>query len=542
MKKIITSFLLIWTAFNTLAQESPFTLQDTLRGSITPERSWWDLIHYELDIAIDPEQKTIKGSNQISYRVLKEGNIMQIDLQPPIKITRVIQEGKDLSFQSKGNAHFIQLSKKQPVGSLGELEVHYEGKPHVALRAPWDGGITWSRDKNGKPFVASSCQGIGASIWWPCKDHMYDEPDSMTIKVEVPEDLMAVANGRLRSTNRNKSGKTKIYEWFVSSPIASYTVNVNVGDYAHFNESYQGEKGKLDMDYYVLKENLKKAKTQFKDATRTIEAFEHWFGPYPFYEDGFKLVEVPYLGMEHQSSVTYGNGYQNGYLGTDLSNTGWGLKFDFIIIHETGHEWFANSITYSDIADMWIHESFTNYSESLFVEYFYGTDAGRSYVRGTRERIANDKPIIGIYGVNRRGSSDMYYKGGNMLNTLRSIINDDTKWRMILRGLNEEFYHQVVNTKQIENYISEKAGIDLLPFFNQYLRDYRIPVLEYFYKEGKLNYRWSNSRSEFDMPVDIFVGNEKLRIKPTTKWKSEAVNDENIKVDKNYYVSQFQTR
>lgn len=536
---IVSAHVLLFFGLVSSSAAQVFTEQDTLRGAITPERAWWDLTHYSLEIEIDPKQKTFTGSNRISYRVIETNDVMQIDLQPPLKITKIIQDGNDLSFQSNGNAHFIQLPGKQEVGNLKELTVFYEGTPHEAIRPPWDGGITWSEDENEMPFIASSCQGIGASIWWPCKDHMYDEPDSMTIKVTVPEDLMAVANGRLRDTKRNRRTKTKSYEWFVSSPIANYTVNVNVGDYAHFDETYKGENGDLDMDYYVLKENLEKAKVQFKDARRTLEALEHWFGPYPFYKDGFKLVEVPYLGMEHQSSVTYGNGYANGYRGTDLSDTGWGLKFDFVIIHEMGHEWFANSITYSDIADMWIHESFTNYSESLFLEYHYGMEAGRSYVRGTRERIANDKPIIGPYGVNTRGSSDMYYKGGNILNMLRSIVDNDEQWRNILRGLNEKYFHQVVQTDEIENYISKHADIDLSKFFDQYLRDHRIPILEYHFKEGNLNYRWSNCREAFDMPVDVSIGNQRIRIEPSTNWNSVAMEEGLVTVDENYYVSSF---
>src|SRR5690606_7352637 len=253
---------------------------------------------------------------------------------------------------------------------------------------PWDGGFSWKKDDNGNDFVATSCQGLGASVWWPNKDHMYDEVDSMLISVRVPKALMEVSNGQLRGVEDHKDG-TNTYHWFVNNPINNYGVNVNIGDYVHFSEDYNGEKGILKMDYYVLKYNLEKAKQQFKDAPRMMEAFEHWFGPYPFYEDGYKLVEVPYLGMEHQSSVTYGNGFENGYLGRDLSGTGWGLKFDFIIIHESAHEWFANNITYKDIADMWIHESFTAYAESIFVEYFYGKKAGAEYVIGTRRGIQN---------------------------------------------------------------------------------------------------------------------------------------------------------
>jgi aminopeptidase N len=332
---------------------------------------------------------------------------------------------------------------------------------------------------------------------------------------------------------------TTTFTWQVTNPINNYGVNINIGDYVAFSEKYKGEKGELDCQYYVLRNNLAKAKKQFQDVPKMLKAFEHWFGPYPFYEDSYKLVEVPYLGMEHQSSVTYGNGFANGYRGRDLSGTGWGLKFDFIIIHESGHEWFANNITYKDIADMWIHESFTNYSESLFVEYYYGKEAGAAYVRGTRKNIQNDQPIIGQYDVNNEGSSDMYYKGGNMLHTIRQIINDDEKWRQILRGLNSTFYHQTVTTKQIENYISEQAGVDLSSIFNQYLRDTRVPTLEYYFKEKQLVYRWINCVEGFTMTVQIDINGELIRIHPTNDWKTLKVTTANpiVTVDSNYYVA-----
>ncbi|MFB0910325.1 MAG: M1 family aminopeptidase, partial [Flavobacterium sp.] len=334
---------------------------------------------------------------------------------------------------------------------------------------------------------------------------------------------------------------TKTFNWYVSNPINNYGVNINIGDYVSFSEKYKGEKGDLDCNYYVLRDNLAKAKEQFKDVPRMLKAFEHWFGPYPFYEDSYKLVEAPYLGMEHQSSVTYGNGFKNGYRGRDLSGTGWGLKFDFIIIHESGHEWFANNITYKDIADMWIHESFTNYSESLFVEYYYGKKAGFEYVRGIRKNIQNDKPIVGHYDVNNEGSSDMYYKGANMLHTLRQIVNDDEKWRTILRGLNSAFYHQTVTTKQIENYLSSAVGIDLEPFFNQYIRDTRVPTLEYYFKDSSLSFRWVNCVKDFDMPVKIFLNGDEKWIKPTTTVSSVSTTIENpkLKIDANFYVAQF---
>ncbi|MDO9181012.1 MAG: M1 family metallopeptidase [Bacteriovorax sp.] len=517
-----------------------FTRQDSLRGSITKERAWWDVKYYHLNIKVNPSDSTITGSNTIRYKIINEYNRMQIDLQNPMEIDKVIQDGVALKYTREGNAFFIELIAPQKVGLTKELTVFYGGKPKIAVNPPWDGGITWKKDTNGKSFIASSCQGLGASVWWPNKDHMYDEVDNMLISVNVPKNLTDVSNGRLQSVKQQKDG-TKTYNWYVSNPINNYGVNINIGDYVTFSEKFKGEKGDLDCTYYVLRDNLTKAKIHFQDVPRMLKAFEHWFGPYPFYEDSYKLVETPYLGMEHQSSVTYGNKFQNGYLGRDLSGTGWGLKFDFIIIHESGHEWFANNITYKDIADMWIHESFTNYSESLFVEYYYGKDAGAEYVRGTRKGIKNDNSIIGNYDVNNEGSGDMYPKGGNMLHTLRQIVNDDEKWRGILRGLNSTFYHQTVTTKQIEDYLSQQVGIDLNSFFNQYLRDTRIPTLEYFFKEGKLGYRWTNCVPGFNMPVKITLdGTEKL-LNPTTEWNRIEAKMETpkLEIDKDSYVASF---
>ncbi|MEN9908783.1 MAG: hypothetical protein RLZZ540_1932 [Bacteroidota bacterium] len=518
-------------------KEILFNRQDSLRGSITKERSWWDLKQYRLDIKINPLDSTITGSNVIRYKVLQEYNVMQIDLQNPLEISKIVQDGLELKYRREGNAYFVDLLSLQKVGTIKELIVFYGGKPKVAVNPPWDGGITWKKDSNGKPFIASSCQGLGASIWWPNKDHMYDEVDDMYISVNVPSDLMDFSNGRLLSVKKQKNGSIT-YNWYVSNPINNYGVNINIGDYVSFSEKYKGEKGILDCSYYVLKGNLAKAKKQFKEVPRMLKAFEYWFGPYPFYKDGYKLVEAPYLGMEHQSSVTYGNGFENGYLGEDLSGTGWGLKFDFIIVHESGHEWFGNSITNEDIADMWIHESFTNYSESLFLEYYYGKEAAYTYLRGIRKNILNDKPIIGHYNVNNEGSGDMYYKGSNMLHTLRQIVNDDKKWRVILRGLNTTFYHQTVTTKQIEDYLSEQTAMDLNPFFNQYLRDTRIPKLEYYFEKSNLVYRWTNCVPGFNIPVKVSINGVEKWIKPQTDWKTETNIGENLKlmIDPNFYV------
>jgi aminopeptidase N len=533
-------FILLFSAFYLLpAHSQTYSRADTLRGSITPERAWWDLNFYHLDIEVNPFDSTIKGSNEVRYTVLESMSTMQIDLQAPLKITRVTQDNQELTWTQEGPAYFIKLQKNQLIGHQNSIKIYYSGRPHIAQRAPWDGGISWKTDDNGKPFVASSCQGIGASIWWPNKDHMYDEADSVLLTVTVPKGLMNVGNGRL--IKKEEKDDKVLTEWMVRNPINNYGVNINIGDYVHFGEVYDGEKGPLDMDYYVLRDNLSKAKKQFKQAPEMMEAFEYWFGPYPFYEDGYKLVETPYLGMEHQSSITYGNDYENGYRGMDLSDSGWGLKFDFIIIHESGHEWFANNITYKDMADMWVHESFTAYSEALYVEYFYGAEAGADYVLGTRMNINNDKAIIAPYGVNARGSGDMYYKGSNMLHTIRHVVNNDTLWRATLRGLNETFYHQTITSQQIEEYMSQKTGVELKPVFDQYLRGTQVPILEYKVKEGGVAYRWNNVVNGFEMPLEIRINGKAQRIKPAKYWKFLETREkiDHITVDRDYLVAQM---
>ncbi len=537
MKFLAFVGLFLITQSNLFAQKYTFTHDDTLRGSITQERAWWDLQFYHLNVRINPADSSIKGSVNIRYKVLQPAQVLQVDLQRPLTIQRITQDGKELDFRREGNAFFVTLQKPQSRGNQESILVEYSGKPHVAKRAPWDGGFSWKKDKEGLPFVATSCQGLGASVWWPCKDHMYDEPDSMQISVTVPKPLMDISNGRLRRIIDNNDN-TRTFEWYVQNPINNYGVNVNIGNYVSWTDTLKGEKGTLDLSFYALTENLEKAKSQFQQVKPMLRAFEHWFGHYPFYEDGYKLVEVPYLGMEHQSSVTYGNGYQNGYLGRDLSATGWGLKWDFIIIHESGHEWYANNITYKDVADMWIHESFTNYSENLYTEYYFGKQAGSEYVIGCRKLIRNDKPIIGIYNVNHSGSGDMYYKGGNMLHTIRQLVDNDEKWRQVLRGMNQTFYHQTVTTRQIEDYMSQQTGIDLSKVFDQYLRDTKIPVLEYKIEKKKLLYRWNNCVEGFAMPVKY--KNEKgewEKIQPTSDWKALKIKKlGEFEVDKNFYV------
>ncbi|HEY6082791.1 MAG TPA: M1 family metallopeptidase, partial [Chitinophagaceae bacterium] len=451
----------------------------------------------------------------------------------------MVQDGERLQYRRDGNAFFVDLARPQKAGSIHKIMVYYHGKPIVARRPPWDGGVIWEKDKDGNPWVEVTCQGMGASVWFPNKDQQWDEPDSVSIHITVPDTLLDVSNGRLRGKINNGDGTTT-YNWFVSSPINNYDITMNVGKYTHFGDVYHGLNGLLTLDYWVLPYNMDKAKAQFEQVKSMLKCFEYWFGPYPFYKDGYKLVESYHLGMEHQSCVAYGNHYQNGYLGRDLSHTGWGLKWDFIIVHESAHEWWGNSITSKDVADMWVHESFANYAESLYTECLFGKKAGGEYVIGTRENIRNDKPVVGVYGVNDEGSGDMYYKGGNMLNTIRHIIDNDVLWRNILRGLNKTFWHQTVTGKQIENYISATSHRDLSRVFAQYLTTTKIPVLEYKIKGNRLSYRWSNVVPGFNMPVKVTLANNKYRfIKPAETWKILPVHlssPGDFKADDNFYI------
>ena len=513
--------------------------QDKLRGSVTVDREWWDLRHYHLAVEFQPETKTIVGSNKITFVAKKQGQRMQIDLQPPLKITKVNYDDQKLPIENQGNVWWIDFPQPIPAGEKRSIVIEYEGEPTVGTNPPWVGGVTWATDENERPFICTTCQGIGASIWWPCKDHGYDEPDDgMNIDITVPEELVAVSNGRLTNTKHHEDDEKKTYSWKVTQPINNYCVNVNIGHYVNFNETFDGEAGKLDVSYWVLDHQREKAAKHFKEVPRTLKAFEHWFGKYPFYEDSYKLVVVPYPGMEHQSSVTYGNGFENGYRGRDLSDTGVGFKFDFIIVHESGHEWFGNNVSMKDAADMWIHEGFTNYSENLFVEFHFSEKEAQDYVIGCRRLVRNDKPIIGKYGLNRKGSGDMYYKAGNMLHTIRHIIDDDKKWRAILRGLNAEFWHKTVTTKQIESYVSENSGVDLSKIFDQYLRATEIPTLSYSISGKEMTYQFVDVVDGFSMPLKVTINGEGKVLTATTKAQTLA-NDKAItsfEVDRNFYI------
>lgn len=553
MKHILSSLSIIVLAICTvqystaqLLQDKPsFTHADSLRGSNGPGRDWWDALKYDLHVRFNLEDSSIIGYNDMKIRTTGKVAQLQIDLQDPMVLDSISYLRKSgngsvpftlQDWRKDGNAYFIDLlldTRK----NISQVKIYFHGKPRIAKRPPWDGGLIMKKDKNNNPWVTIACQGLGASVWYPCKDYQGDKPDSAEMHITCPDSLVCVGNGRFRGRILNTDG-TATYDWAVVSPINNYCIIPYIGKYVHFGEVYKGEKGNLDMDYWVLDYNLDKARKQFTDAPRMMKAFEHWFGPYPFYADGYKLVEAPHLGMEHQSATAYGNGYQNGYSGRDLSGSGWGMKWDFIIVHESGHEWFANNVTSKDIADMWIHEGFTNYSETLFTDFYYGKDAGNAYVQGIRRNIRNDKPIIGPYGVNKEGSGDMYYKSGNMLHAIRQVINDDEKFRQILRGLNSSFYHQTVTTRQVEDYISKQSKIDFSIVFDQYLRTTQVPVLEFKQEGYKLSYRYSNCVPGFNMPLHITFKTDQW-IKPTEEWKILNLypeGDNKFTVDPNFYI------
>jgi len=545
LNKLLLACVLGLISFGANAQlgvnKETFTRADSLRGYLSPLRTCYDINYYHLDVKFDIDNKFISGSNLFRFTATEDFTKLQFDLFANLKVEKVVYKGKELPFTREFNAVFVSFPNTIRKGSKDEFTVFYSGNPTIAKHAPWDGGIVYSKDDSGNPWVATACQGIGASIWWPNKDQQADEVDSALISISVPKGLTDASNGRLLKVTDLKNGYTR-FDWIVTEPINNYDIEANIGKYSHISDSYMGEKGKLTLDYWVLDYNVEKAKKQFGENVKDmIKAFEHWFGPYPFYADGYKLIETPHLGMEHQSGTAYGNHYQNGYLGRDLSGTGWGLKWDFIVVHESGHEWFGNNITSKDLADMWIHESFTNYSESLFIEQRYGKQAGQEYVHGTRFAIANDRPILGVYNVNKEGSGDMYYKGGNMLNMIRTIINDDEKWRSILRGLNSTFYHKTVTYDDVVGYINQQSGKNLSPVFDQYLKNRSIPILNFMETGGKLYVRWISDVKGFNMPVRVKLkGGDYQFITPSTRFMPVTIDGakkDNIEVDTfNYYI------
>ena len=530
-------YIILFIACASFAQKNKYSHADSIKGTITNERLWWNALHYDIRINFSPSDSSIKGSNKISYKVLQSNSTLQLDLIAPMQIDSIIENNKHCSWKKGGDAYFIRLNETQDAGAIKNITAYFHGKPHVAKVPPWDGGVIWKKDKNNNPWISIACQGMAGSVWFPCKDHMYDEPDSTSLTVEnVPFGLSAVSNGKLRSFTEQPDKKFS-YQWVVTNLINNYNIIPYIGKYVQFNDTFIGEKGVLKLNYWVLEYNLEKAKNQFKQVKSMLRCFEYWFGPYPFYEDEYKLVEAPFLGMEHQSAVAYGNFYMNGYMGRDLSGTGWGLKWDFIVVHESGHEWFGNNITAKDVADNWIHEGFTSYAEVLFTECEFGKEAGNDYCEGVKKSINNDIPIIGKYDVREEGSGDMYNRGSQVVQMIRQVINDDEKFRLLLRDMNETFYHKTVSSKELETFIIEKTGIDFTSMFDQYLRTTQIPTLEYKIKKNKLSYKYSNCLTEFNIPVKIKTDKEIL-IKPKTQWQTINLDKKSrtISLDRNVYV------
>ncbi|MGM0390699.1 MAG: M1 family metallopeptidase [Bacteroidota bacterium] len=519
MNKFLFSIVLVLFGLNTSCSQvlsdtqQKYTEADSLRGSLRAERSY-DVLKYHLRVRVDPEEKFISGFNTILFQAGEELPVMQIDLFENMQIDSIIHQNKELQYERKFNAVFIEFIEPLKKLAKDSVQVYYSGHPIIAENAPWDGGFVFEKDNDGNHWIAVAVQGTGASLWYPNKDHQSDEPEEVLIEVAVPNGLMNVSNGRFIGKKDLGDGFTR-WSWKVTNPINNYNVVLNIGNYVHFKDTYQD----LDLDYYVLPYNLEKAKKQFEEVKPMMECFYKKFGEYPFVEDGFKLVETPYLGMEHQSVVAYGNEYKNGYLGRDLSGTGIGLRFDFIIIHESGHEWFGNSITAKDIADMWIHEGFTAYSEAVYIECRWGKDDALEYLKGTRKGIGNHTPIIGDYGVNSEGSGDMYYKGASLLNTIRSIYNDDELWWKTLKNYTETYKHQIIDTETTEIFFDKATDINLKPVFDQYLRHSKLPKLQFKKVGTQIYYRWQKAVENFNMPVDVFIKGEEMRLYPTNIWK-----------------------
>lgn len=534
MKKII-GLVLILCSIQTLPAQELFTRKDSLQGGLRPERTCYDVLRYDLNILINPKEKTITGYNDITFRTVENTTVIQVDLFENMQVDSIIYQNKKLNYKREFNAVFINFSTLVlKEASAKTIRFYYSGKPTIARNAPWDGGFVFKQDSNGKDWIGVAVQGTGASLWYPVKDSQTDEPDNgATIKVAVPNGLMNVSNGRFLGSVDLKNGYTR-WDWEVKNPINTYDITVNVGDYVLLHENYKG----LDLDYYVLRENEAKAKVHFEEVKPMMDCLQSKFGPYPFANDSYKLVETSYLGMEHQSAVAYGNKYLKGYLGSDLSGTGVGLSFDFIIIHETGHEWFGNSITSKDIADMWIHEGFTQYSEIVYVECQQGYEKAMIYANGLKKNVKNDRPIIGNYGVNNEGSGDMYPKGALLLNTLRHVINNDEKWWKMLWDYATNFKHQIIDTPTVIAFFNKESGRNLTPIFNHYLQKTTIPKLELKVVNGKLAAKWSNVSDDFTMPVDLIYKNKSIRIQANSTWNNTKVKVKNT-IDVTPKTNQF---
>ncbi|AWA30577.1 peptidase M1 [Flavobacterium magnum] len=515
MMKGFAAALLMMAVAKGFSQET-FSRKDSLQGGMRSERSCFDIRRYDINLRVIPSQKSIRGFNDIAFRVVENTSRIQIDLFGNMQVDSIVWDSNRLQFKRDFNAVFIDFPTPLAKDSDQKITFYYSGNPIVAQRAPWDGGFVFSKDTAGKDWIATAVQGTGASLWYPCKDSQTDEPDNgVTIKLAVPNGLMGVSNGRFTGSQDLNDGYTR-WDWEVKNPINTYGISLNIGDYVHFGENYKG----LDLDYYVLRDNEQKARKQFEQVKPMMDCFQSKFGPYPFTTDGYKLVETPYLGMEHQSAVAYGNKYKSGYLGRDLSGTGIGLTFDFIIIHESGHEWFGNSITAADIADMWIHEGFTNYSEAVYIECTLGAEKAMEYLNGLKANIENKSAVIGHFGVNNEGSGDMYPKGAWLVNTIRSMVNDDEKWWKMLLEYSTTFRHKIITTEMVEQFFSQKSGFNLKPVFDQYLRYTKYPILQLRKHRNRLQYRWQTDVSDFEMPFELKFNDsgKTIRIEGSNRW------------------------
>jgi aminopeptidase N len=495
------------------------THADLLRGNYGEYRANNDLLSYDLDVRVDPEKKFISGSNTIRFKMLEDGSRIQIDLSDALHIDKIILGRTELKYSRDSGAVFIDFPTKLRKGHTYAIGFYYSGNPVQQGRF---GGMTFEKDPAGRPWVNTACEEVGASVWWPNKDQWRDEVKGMRIRVAVPNGLMDVSNGRFVGKKDLGDGYTR-WDWQVHYPINNYDVALNIGDYVHFSDRF----GKLPMDYYVLPENLDKAKTQFAQAKPMMEAYYHYFGEYPFIKDGYKLVEVPYAGMEHQSAVAYGNHYRNSYGKGDWTGVGISPRFDFIIIHESGHEWFGNAVTAADMTDMWIHEAWTTYMESLYVEYRWGKPDAIKYLNGEKPKVQDNLPIVvsndqdeTIHGTNQQPTEDQYFKGTLMINTLRSVIDNDPEWFKLIHDFYQHFKYQNILTEDVVAYFNQQTGMNLTPFFNQYLRHTAIPTLELKFDAGTVSYRWKVDEAGFAMPVKVGVAGQWLTIRPTEEWQT----------------------
>ncbi len=518
VRQPVFAVLLLTCAAPLPAQSPPApaapTHGDILRGEYGPYRANNDLLFYHLDIRVDPDKKFISGKNTIRFKMLQDGTRIQLDLHSALNVDKILLGETSLKYERDSGAVFVDFPETLRADRVYSIDFYYSGNP---LETGRFGGITFKKDSSGHPWINTACEGTGASLWWPDKDQWRDEVQSMQISVAIPNDLVDVSNGKFMGKTDLGDGYTR-WDWLVQYPINNYDVSLNIGNYQHFSDKL----GNVPLDFYALPEDLDKAKKQFVQAKGMLEAYQHYFGDYPFRKDGYKLIEAPYSGMEHQSAVTYGNHFANGYLERDWTGVGISTRFDFIIIHESAHEWFGNSVTAADVSDMWIHEGWATYLECLFVEYTYGKEDGLKYTNAYKSKVRNQQPIITQHGVNRTPPQDMYFKGALFLNTLRSVVNDDKRWWKLIHNFYQRFKYQNIMTENVVAYFNQKTGMNLTPVFDEYLRHAALPALELKFDEpnGAVAYRWKADEQAFAMPVRVGTKDNWQIIQPTTDWKT----------------------